>query len=147
MQTKTDIIGMLNLAVSNQKGYMLSADGSMKEYKFDGKTYDIQKIKDLCNFDYIEIVYLPNDLIMIVDEEGLLKSKPYNFVASVIYQAAYDDKSLGIVGDAILCHSSRVNQSIITLGLHYFQKTSGIFLEVFLKARYIPCLTQIAKNI
>jgi len=109
MKTMTDIIEMLNLAVSNEKGYRLSADGRMSEYKFDGETYDIQKIKDLCNFDYIEIVYLPNDLIMIVDEEGLLKSKPYNFVASVIYQAAYDDKSLGIVGDAILCHSSRVN--------------------------------------
>jgi hypothetical protein len=45
---------------------------------------------------------------MIVDEEGLLKSKPYNFVASIIYQGAYDDRSLGIVGDAILCHTSRI---------------------------------------
>ena len=109
METKTDIIAMLNMVVSNEKGYILRADGSIKEYKFDGKTYDIQKIKELCNFDYIELVYLPNDIIMIVDEEGLLKSKPYNFVASIIYQAAYDDKSLGIVGDAILCHTSRVN--------------------------------------
>ena len=109
METKTDIIAMLNMVVSNEKGYILRADGSIKEYKFDGKTYDIQKIKDLCNFKYIQLVYLPNDIIMIVDEEGLLKSKPYNFVASIIYQAAYDDKSLGIVGDAILCHTSRVN--------------------------------------
>ena len=122
METKTDIIAMLNMVVSNEKGYILRADGSIKEYKFDGKTYDIQKIKELCNFDYIELVYLPNDIIMIVDEEGLLKSKPYNFVASVIYQGAYDDRNLGIVGDAILCHTSRVNQGIITLGLHYFQK-------------------------
>ena len=109
MQTKTDIIGMLNMVVNNEKGYRLSTDGSITEYKFDGESYDIQKIKDLCNFDYIELVYLPNDIIMIVDEEGLLKSKPYNFVASIIYQAAYDDKSLGLVGDAILCHTSRVN--------------------------------------
>ena len=109
METKTDIIAMLNMVVSNEKGYILRADGSIKEYKFDGKTYDIQKIKELCNFDYIELVYLPNDIIMIVDEEGLLKSKPYNFVASVIYQGAYDDGNLGIVGDAILCHTSRVN--------------------------------------
>ena len=108
METKTDIIAMLNMVVSNEKGYILRADGSIKEYKFAGKTYDIQKIKDLCNFDYIELVYLPNDIIMIVDEEGLLKSKPYNFVASVIYQGAYDDGNLGIVGDAILCHTSRV---------------------------------------
>ena len=108
MQTKTDIIGMLNMVVSNEKGFRLSVDGEISEYKFDGETYDIQKIKDLCNFDYIEIVPLPTDIIMIVDEEGLLRSKPYNFVASLIYQAAYNDKSLGIVGDAILCHTSRV---------------------------------------
>jgi len=108
MQTKTDIIGMLNMVASNEKGFRLSVDGDISEYKFDGETYDIQKIKDLCNFDYIEIVPLPNDIIMIVDEEGLLRSKPYNFVASLIYQAAYNDKSLGIVGDAILCHTSRV---------------------------------------
>ena len=108
MQTKTDIIGMLNMVVSNEKGFRLSVDGDISEYKFDGETYDIQNIKDLCNFDYIEIVPLPNDIIMIVDEEGLLRSKPYNFVASLIYQAAYNDKSLGIVGDAILCHTSRV---------------------------------------
>ena len=69
MQTKTDIIGMLNMVVSNEKGYRLSTDGSITEYKFDGESYDIQKIKDLCNFDYIELVYLPNDIIMIVDEE------------------------------------------------------------------------------
>ena len=47
MQTKTDIIGMLNMVVSNEKGYRLSTDGSIKEYKFDGETYDIQKIKDM----------------------------------------------------------------------------------------------------
>ena len=108
MQTKTDIIGMLNMVVSNEKGFRLSVDGDISEYKFDGETYDIQKIKDLCNFDYVELVHLPNDIIMIIDEEGLLRSKPYNFVASLIYQAAYNDKSLGIVGDAILCHTSRV---------------------------------------
>ena len=108
MKTKTDIIGMLNNVVSNEKGYRLGADGIISEYKFDGESYDIQKIKDLCNFDYIELVPLPNDIIMIVDEEGLLRSKPYNFVASIIYQGAYNDRSLGIVGDAILCHTSRV---------------------------------------
>ena len=109
MQTKTDIIGMLNMVVSNEKGFRLSVDGDISEYKFDGETYDIQKIKDLCNFDYIELVYLPNDIIMIADEEGLLRSKPYNQIASVLYQEAYKNRSLGIVGDVIICHTSRVD--------------------------------------
>ena len=109
MQTKTDIIGMLNMVVSNEKGYRLSADGSIKEYKFDGETYDIQKIKDLCNFDYIELVRLPGDIILIADEEGLLRSKEYNLLASIIYQEAYNNRNLGIVGDVVICHTSRVN--------------------------------------
>ena len=43
------------------------------------------------------------------DYETQVEISKGKFVASVIYQAAYDDKSLGIVGDAILCHTSRVN--------------------------------------
>jgi len=108
MQTVTDIQEMMESLISNKKGYRISVDGTIIEQPFDGETYDIKKIKNECNFDYIELVRLPNDIIMIVDEEGLLRSKPYNFVASLIYQAAYNDKSLGIVGDAILCHTSRV---------------------------------------
>ena len=109
MHTKIDLIEVLSNCKDNKAGYTITQNGEVIERPFDGEYYDIKKIKNDCNFDYIEIVYLPNDIIMIVDEEGLLKSKPYNFVASIIYQAAYDDKSLGIVGDAILCHTSRVN--------------------------------------
>jgi hypothetical protein len=39
----------------------------------------------------------------------LLRSKPYNHIASVLYQEAYKNRSLGIVGDVIICHTSRVD--------------------------------------
>ena len=99
--------------VKANKGFIIKTNGDVVPFNptVDDNgtmTYDIKTLKSACNFDYIEIVPLPNDIIMIVDEEGLLRSKPYNFVASLIYQAAYNDKSLGIVGDAILCHTSRV---------------------------------------
>jgi hypothetical protein len=109
MQTVTDITEMMEQLISNKKGYRISVDGSIIEQPFDGESYDIKKIKNECNFDYIELVPLPNDIIMIADEEGLLRSKPYNMIASVLYQEAYKNRSLGIVGDVIICHTSRVD--------------------------------------
>ena len=109
MQTVTDIQEMMESLINNQKGYRISVDGTIIEQPFDGETYDIKKIKNECNFDYIELVRLPNDIIMIADKEGLLRSKPYNQIASVLYQEAYKNRSLGIVGDVIICHTSRVD--------------------------------------
>ena len=68
MQTVTDIQEMMESLISNKKGYRISVDGTIIEQPFVGESYDIQKIKNECNFDYIELVRLPNDIIMIADE-------------------------------------------------------------------------------
>ena len=133
MHTKIDLIEVLSNCKDNKAGYTITQNGEVIERPFDGEYYDIKKIKNDCNFDYIELVRLPGDIILIADEEGLLRSKEYNLLASIIYQEAYNNRNLGIVGDVVICHTSRVNQSIINLGLHYFQKNLKIFLEVFLQ--------------
>jgi hypothetical protein len=38
-------------------------------------TYDIKALKSACNFDYIEIVTLNDGIILVCDEEGLLKGR------------------------------------------------------------------------
>ena len=48
---------------------------------------------------YVEVVQV-NDGILIVDEEGKLKDKPVNQVASKMYADKYGDEDI-IVGDAI----------------------------------------------
>ena len=48
---------------------------------------------------YVEVVQV-NDGILIVDEEGKLKDKPVNEVASKMYADKYGDEDI-IVGDAI----------------------------------------------
>jgi len=50
---------------------------------------------------YIEFVYLPNDEIMVVNEEGLLKGLPFNDVASLIAKRT-------IVGDALIINSDQI---------------------------------------
>jgi hypothetical protein len=48
---------------------------------------------------YVEVVQV-NDGILIIDEEGKLKDKPVNEVASKMYADKYGDADI-IVGDAI----------------------------------------------
>ena len=50
----------------------------------------------------IELVYLPNDQIMVIDEEGLLKNKPLNPEASVL--------TMGIIaGDVVIADSKEID--------------------------------------
>ena len=51
---------------------------------------------------YIELVYLPDSKIMVVDEEGLLKSYTVNQEASLIAQRH-------IVGDVVIANQDEIN--------------------------------------
>lgn len=59
---------------------------------------------------YFENVYLPDfpvlDIVMSVDEEGKLKGKPVNILATVMYRNLYDF----IVGDALILKLVRVGE-------------------------------------
>lgn len=50
---------------------------------------------------YIEIVNLPNDMILVVDEEGAIKNKEINLKASFLY----GDR---IFGDVVFCKNDEV---------------------------------------
>lgn len=57
---------------------------------------------------YIEVVYLNNDRMMIVYEEGKLKGLPFNVAATLAYNEGtgrYDDL---ILGNAIVCNRNQV---------------------------------------
>ena len=51
---------------------------------------------------YIEPIYLPNDYIMIIDEEGKIKEKDVNYLATDILKYAFDTPDF-IVGDCFIC--------------------------------------------
>jgi hypothetical protein len=55
-------------------------------------------LRDLINANLAELVYLPNDLVMMVDEEGLLKAN------CVINNRASSIADRLIVGKAIVIH-------------------------------------------
>jgi hypothetical protein len=51
---------------------------------------------------YIELVYLPDSKIMVVDEEGLLKFYPINQEASLLAQRM-------IVGDVVIANQDEID--------------------------------------
>ena len=110
MQTKIDLIEILDQVTENHKGYNITVDGEITERPFDdGEFYNIQNIKKDMGWDYFEIVRLPLDIIIIADEEGLLKNTAtVNSIATRIYQGACKSNQVGIVGNCVICHTSRV---------------------------------------
>jgi hypothetical protein len=85
---------------------LIKADGTETEIQpINGKNFSLTECYQHLNCDLIEVVYLNDKEILIVDEEGLLKSNcAVNVKASTI--AVRAKASDGIVGDAIHCPSS-----------------------------------------
>lgn len=69
----------------------------------DGNSFDIKEMYEYCNCRIVEFVYLPNDKIMVVDEEGLLKRDwVKNDIASDIYHSVGGHPLHPIAGDVMV---------------------------------------------
>ena len=109
MNTTIDLLWELTQPASNGVGMLLSLDkftGTEVEPELDdeGKPYfTLAKLYEVLNVDRIEIVYVPDsELILVCDEEGLLRDSPsLNLMASILAQQQ-------IVGNALLCHTSLI---------------------------------------
>lgn len=71
----------------------------------NGKDYKLKELKDIVD-GYIEIVYLQNNEIMVVNEEGLINGLAYNSTATKIARRVYPEAY--IVGDVLVCKNNEV---------------------------------------
>lgn len=100
--------------VKANKGFIIKTNGDVVPFNptVDDNgtmTFDIQALKSACNFDYVEIVPLNDGMILVCDEEGLLKGEPkVNTIATKLYQSAYGTDQVGIVGDCVICNTKAV---------------------------------------
>lgn len=71
---------------NNSASYRITTDGTIEEITPEnGKHYSLEEMYRHCNADLVEFIYLPDERVMIVDEEGALKStKKQNWVATKI---------------------------------------------------------------
>lgn len=88
------------------KAKLYKADGTILEVvPANGTDFQLDELQKMVG-GYIEIVSAGKGKIMVLDDEGKLKGKPVNDVATMMFmQAGYYDT---IVGDALVCDSEMV---------------------------------------
>lgn len=72
----------------------------------NGNDFKLEELKDIVN-GYIEIVWLPMNKILVVNEDGKALDLPVNEAATKIYHDAFGFNDI-IVGDVLLCNDSQV---------------------------------------
>lgn len=72
----------------------------------NGTDFSLEELKAIVN-GWVEIVWLPNDEIMVINEEGKLLELPMNAIATDIYHNCFGFSDI-IVGDVLLCNSNQV---------------------------------------
>ena len=89
------------------KPYILYTDGSRKEIEpKNKKDFSLEELSKIVN-GYIEIIYLNNNQLMVLNEEGKLNNLPYNSEATKLAstELAPDDF---IVGNVLVCNGKYI---------------------------------------
>jgi len=88
--------------MSNKKsnGLLINSDGKIELLTFNSKFIPLSELQKSVK-GYFEFIYMPNDMIMVVNEEGKLNKLPINEIATNIF--ALNCKVIDIiVGDVLL---------------------------------------------
>lgn len=88
------------------KAYHITAAGEIKEVSpANGKDFKLSEAQNLVG-GYIEVVHLTKDIIAIVDEEGKIKGREPNRLATVIANSAHGLwEGDYLAGDVVICPS------------------------------------------
>jgi hypothetical protein len=81
---------------------LYKTDGTIEDFNpANGKEFTLDEMQKAVG-GYIELVYLPNNEVLVVDEEGMIKEKLFNKKISEMIMKP-------IVGDVVLCQRSEIN--------------------------------------
>ena len=100
--------------VKSGKGFIIKTNGDVAPFNptvedNGNMVYDLNAVRSACNFDYVEIARLRDDIILLCDEEGLCKANPVvNTIATKLFQNAIGSERVGIIGDCVICHTKAV---------------------------------------
>lgn len=98
---------MANLIKVSQEG--ISNQKLEKIEPKNKKNFTLKELYEILDCDTIEVVYLSNGNIMIIDENGKLLDKRYNDYATNILRTDNPDNRDFIVGNALVCNSSELD--------------------------------------
>lgn len=93
--------------LNTESALQITTDGKITEVKpSDGKIFTLKEFYKHTNCDIVEFVYLPNDKIMVCDEEGRLRQHPkINSLATLV---SYRGKNfMPICGDVLIINQNQ----------------------------------------
>lgn len=107
-------LSVMTEQVKSNKGFIIKTNGDVAPFNptvedNGNMVYDLNAVRSACNFDYVEIARLRDDIILLCDEEGLCKANPVvNTTATKLFQNAIGSERVGIIGDCVICHTKAV---------------------------------------
>jgi hypothetical protein len=95
------------MSEKNQKarGVKITSDGVVDILVFNKQYATMEELQSIVN-GHFEFVYLPENMIMVVNEEGKLNDLPINSVATAFVKPVLNDY---IVGDVLLINQKFLN--------------------------------------
>jgi len=100
-------LNVMNEQINSGKSFVINTNSDVYEYKGEFTLDSLYKALD-CEF--IEVVNLKDNLILICDEEALFRTYPVvNTIATSMYRDAYGTNEVGIIGKCIICQSSKLS--------------------------------------
>jgi hypothetical protein len=111
MLTFLSIVVGLQDEVRKGNGFILRTDGTVEDYNPDAesKVYNFNELKTKCGMDLAQILSLNNHGMLVCDEEAMFTGKAVNPLATMLFRLAYNDNSLGVIGDCVYCPSNAIN--------------------------------------
>lgn len=86
---------------------IIKANGEITEVSpANGKDFKLEELQTIVD-GYIEVIWMPEDKIMVINEEGKLLKLPVNEKATKIYQDNFCYPDI-IVGDVLVCDANQV---------------------------------------
>lgn len=105
------------------KGIFITTNSDVEITTIENQIEDFNKLIG----GYIECIYLPNEYVMIIDEEGKIKNKDINPLATDILRYAYETADF-IVGNVFIVKQSGCDVRGLTYGeIKEFFDSYGLF--------------------
>lgn len=87
--------------------YIIKTDGKKIKVAPEKKTYSLEELQSIVG-GYIEIVWLSQFYLMVVNEEGKLNGLPMNDKATDLLRLCKDTTDF-IVGDVLVCEKDHID--------------------------------------
>jgi hypothetical protein len=85
---------------------LIRADGTVTKIQHVGRKFTLEEVQQLVG-GYVQVIRMDDNKLLLCDEDGKSKDKPYNTTATRMARYQYHIKASDfIVGDVLLCNKT-----------------------------------------